>query len=127
MENQAKVRLLVLWLAAFGLPFVLITDLFPLHRFGMFARLPDQKSTTSKCYLETKTGTSDWLILKTGNAYFDEGYLSKLGSEAIDDPSMAKNLAEKLKKTLYPVPDSLRMVAVRMTGITYTKPIYLKK
>jgi hypothetical protein len=57
----------------FGIPFILMTDLFPLHRYGMFASLPGNPSIKKKYEIEIfLKGT--WQVLTSGNEYLDHGY-----------------------------------------------------
>lgn len=127
MANSFKRRFLFLWLAVFGVPFVLVAELFPMHRFGMFARRPNPGEGTTKAHLETKTDDEPWKKLETGNAYFDNGYFSTLAQQAANEEPKKAQLAQNLAHTLHPAPDSLRIVVTGMSGKSEVYPLAIPK
>ena len=112
------------WLIAFGLPFVLITDLFPLHRFGMFARMPNPDEEVQLYSIELKINPKPWQTLETGNPYFDKSYFYHLASDVFDEREKSESLAEKLIHTLSPKPDSIRLVKKSMNASSKSILIY---
>lgn len=115
-SSRFKNLLLLGWLLAFGLPFVLITDLFPFHRFGMFARTPTADEEIQRYSIELKIKEKRWKMLKTGNPYFDKSYFCQLASDAFNRPEKRPNLAFKLVQTLDLKPDSIRLVKYAMNA-----------
>ena len=124
--TNTRFRNLVLagWLIAFGLPFVLISDLFPLHRFGMFARMPNPTEEVQIYSIEVKTKPKHWLKLEIGNPYFDKSYFYHLASDAFDNQKKTASLADKLLNTLSAKPDSIRLVKQTMNTTVKSFIIY---
>lgn len=116
--------ILAAWLLAFGLPFVVITDLFPLHRFGMFARMPNPGEEVQLFSIEVKVGNEPWKTLLTGNPYFDKSYFYHLASDAFGKKEKSSALADKLRRTLSPQPDSIRLVKEVLNAEIQTVVIY---
>ena len=112
------------WLIAFGLPFVLITDLFPLHRFGMFARMPNPNEEVQLYSIELKINPKPWQTLETDNPYFDKSYFYHLASDAFGEREKSESLADKLIQTLSPKPDSIRLVKQSMNASSKSSLIY---
>jgi hypothetical protein len=106
VSKNLLIGILVLF---FGLPFLAITDLFPFHRFGMFARIPSNENSLIQYHVETHQPDSVWKILQTGNEYMDKSYIPLLARKAIHDPAEQRQLAEKLLKNLKEKPDSIRI------------------
>jgi len=101
--NKGPVIFLVL---IFGLPFLLITDLFPLHRYGMFAALPSHETKTVKTEIHVHSDRH-WKKLVTGNEYLDAGYLPKEAELAFGKRNLEKTLGLKLVQALKNEPDSI--------------------
>lgn len=78
----------------FGLPFLGLVDLFPLHRFGMFARLPESGSLPVFRLVKFQNG--QWQALTFGNAYFDDSYGKIWASRAWSDSLFRKKLTKVL-------------------------------
>ena len=93
----------------FGLPFLAITDLFPFHRFGMFAQKPQQNNDIEIYHLEVKTGQKTWESLKTGNAYMDESYLPQLAQKCMHNSDFKKDFGAKIYASLKDKPDSVQV------------------
>lgn len=89
----------------FGIPFLLITDLFPLHRFGMFARIPGKKQGMNVEVIQFREGKK--LQVLTGNHCLDKGILASLSAAAWTVPQKAEELTGRLLPSLHPVPDSI--------------------
>lgn len=89
----------------FGIPFVLLSDLFPFHRFGMFARIPKE---APKPEIHILLAGNDTIIeLKTGSPCLDRGLLKKMARNALIDSIEAGKLLDKLRPALVPFPDSV--------------------
>lgn len=89
----------------FGIPFLLISDLFPFHRFGMFARHSSAPVTEETRIL---LAVGDTLMkLESGSPCLDRGLFPQLASHAINDEESAGVLLEKLRTVLNPFPDSV--------------------
>lgn len=101
---------------AFGLPFLLLADLFPLHRFGMFASLPKQAVSYSRFQMEVKV-RGKWTAFKTGNAYFDESYLSTLALEAWGNPEKEQLFRSRLAASTHVLYDSIRWIRTERNGL----------
>lgn len=108
------------WLLAlfFGLPFLLLIDFFPFHRFGMFARISPVEKPTEKIYIEYFHQAA-WKKLETGNAYMDANYLPQMASRALGNAKKEKELGRKLAKELPEITDSVRMRLELGNQITY--------
>lgn len=92
----------------FGLPFLALSDLFPFHRFGMFATHPQSEQGWEKIELESfKDGT--WKHIESGNAYMDFNYLPQMASRVLKNAEKETELGKKLALTLLPKPDSIRI------------------
>jgi len=89
----------------FGIPFLLLTDLFPFHRYGMFARLPS-KIQPEEVRIRIKEG-SDWKEFQTGSPCLDRGILARLAEAGFSDQKEAQNLLDKIRPSLNPFPDSI--------------------
>lgn len=118
-----KTPALWLFLIAFGLPFLAITDLFPLHRFGMFARIPETPEKVEHFWFETRVSDKGWQKLQTGNPYFDHSYLPVLAEKGYRIPQEYEKWILKLRSVRSEKPDSIRIV--RTSGKTVSlKSIY---
>jgi hypothetical protein len=95
----------------FGLPFLVITDLFPFHRFGMFARIPSQPGEVVKYQFQQKTKGKNWEAVKVGNAYFDQNYLPMLAEKLVLFPEKAEVWGDKLYRSLSSKPDSIKIIS----------------
>lgn len=105
MKNLYPLVLVV----TFGLPFLAITDLFPLHRFGMFARIPETKGSIEFFEFQTKTKNGTWQKLKTGNDYMDQSYLPLLAERCFGSNDKQMVMGNKLAASLKDKPDSIRI------------------
>lgn len=83
---------------AFGLPFLGIVDLFPLHRFGMFARIPESGSYADFRLVKFQNG--QWQEIKFGNAYFDDSYGKIWASRAWNDSLFRQKLSRVLSEKI---------------------------
>jgi len=91
----------------FGIPFLLITDLFPLHRYGMFARIPVSAPESPVKILEYKDG--NWTELSSGSPYLDAGILPRKSLEAFGDTLQESQFRLALLSTFKKVPDSIAL------------------
>ena len=98
----------------FGIPFLLLTDLFPFHRFGMFARFPVKKPAPEIKIL--LYGSDTVMLLKTGSPCLDRGLLNQWAQAAFKDSSKADLLLEKLRPSLRPFPDSVALEQKQSAG-----------
>ena len=97
-------------LMVFGIPFVMMTDLFPFHRYGMFARIPESKNEVFQYAIEVKENGKPWEKLKTGNEYIDKNYLPLLSFKSVSGNAQYADLGEKIWKSLGEKPDSIRII-----------------
>jgi hypothetical protein len=103
MQRNAFFSLLVPLI--FGIPFLLLLDLFPFHRYGMFARIPAGKPAPE---VRIMVASRDTLLeLKTGSPYLDRGVMAKMATQAYGSKSKAADLLAKLRPSLHPFPDSV--------------------
>jgi hypothetical protein len=86
-------------LLSFGIPFLFLTDLFPFHRFGMFAGIARNPEKTASYEIETHQN-GNWKNLETGNPYFDSGYFPAMAEKAFGHPKKEKELAELLQESM---------------------------
>lgn len=99
----------------FGLPFIGLTDFFPLHRYGMFARLAESDAgTPGKYSIEIHLG-GQWQTLAAGNDYLDRNYFPLLAERAFGNPFREAELVAKLKASQKVQPDSIRLTEVKST------------
>jgi len=91
----------------FGIPFLLITDLFPLHRYGMFARIPVSAPESPVKILVHKDG--NWAELSSGSPYLDAGILPRKSLEAFGDTLKESQFRLALLSTFKKVPDSIAL------------------
>lgn len=119
MKNFA----LILILLVFGLPFLVITDLFPLHRYGMFARIPENPAQVERYSFETKTLGSKWQKLQTGNPYFDDSYLPALAEKVYHLPADSEKWVMKLRSVPKEKPDSIRILRISGKSVIM-KPVF---
>jgi hypothetical protein len=89
----------------FGLPFLFMTDLFPFHRFGMFARIPD-KNKPDAIVIRVKEG-ENWKELKSGSPNLDRGLLPSEAAACFSDKQKAEVFFSKIRASLRPAPDSM--------------------
>jgi len=98
----------------FGIPFVLLSDLFPFHRYGMFARIPKE---APKAEIQILLAGKDTIIeLKTGSPCLDRGLLKKMARNALIDSIEAVKLLDKLRPALVPFPDSVFIELKKSSG-----------
>jgi hypothetical protein len=98
----------------FGIPFVLLSDLFPFHRYGMFARVPKE---APKAEIQILLAGKDTIIeLKTGSPCLDRGLLKKMARNALIDSIEAGKLLDKLRPALVPFPDSVFIELKKPSG-----------
>lgn len=109
--------LIVLLCIAFGLPFLVLADLFPFHRFGMFASLPRQSSSYASLEIQWKVNGA-WKTLETGNAYFDQSYLPQKALQAFGNAGLEKSFIGKLKASMPLAFDSVRWIKTEVSGKT---------
>lgn len=87
-----RIGAIFILLFVFGIPFLLISDWFPLHRFGMFARIPVSIEKQVQFRIVTlQSGT--WKSFETGNAYFDQSYTSLWAKRAWNEDDFRKKLS----------------------------------
>lgn len=103
MQRSTIISLLIPLI--FGIPFLLLTDLFPFHRFGMFARIPAKNPAAEVRILLCGSDTA--MLLETGSPCLDRGLLNQWAAAAFQDSSKADLLLEKLRPSLRPFPDSV--------------------
>jgi hypothetical protein len=115
--------IITLWLV-FGLPFLAITDLFPLHRFGMFAQAPTQIKNSDTFEIQLKLHGDNWEKLKTGNAYMDESYLPLLAKKCFQNLIDKKEFGEKIHCSLKEKPDSIRISELNINKTAQVLNIY---
>jgi len=101
--------MIIILCLAFGSPFLAITDLFPLHRFGMFAQMPESNNQIETYQIELKVFGKNWVPLKTGNTYMDESYLPFLAKKNIKHPESKKEFGKKIHLSLKEQPDSIKV------------------
>ena len=101
--------LLILFILIFGIPFLLITDLFPLHRYGMFAGISSQSGESEKFHIEMKVAGS-WQTLSAGNEYLDNNYFPLQAEQAFRTPAYRPELAGKIRASLRTKPDSVFII-----------------
>ena len=101
--------LIILFVLVFGIPFLLITDLFPLHRYGMFAGVSRQPGKTEKFRIEMKVAGS-WQTLSAGNEYLDKNYFPLQAEQAFRNPAYRQELADKIRASLRTKPDSVLII-----------------
>ena len=121
-----KVWFILFLVAWFGIPFLVITDLFPLHRYGMFARVALPASKPTLFSIETKTNPSPWKKLTIGNPYFDNSYLPTWAARTYHDTANAPFLVSGLRKSLGQKLDSVRIVA-HSEGAQQTKVLLIDR
>lgn len=103
MQRSALIPILISLF--FGIPFLLLTDFFPFHRYGMFARIPSKVPETEiRIMLISRDTTTE---LQTGSPCLDNGLLKKMAADAYKNPDMASGLIEKLRPSLQPFPDTI--------------------
>jgi|GEM_PF-3457558 hypothetical protein len=103
MQRSALLSLVIP--LVFGIPFLLLLDLFPFHRYGMFARIPAAMPAPEVRIILVSRDTS--LELKTGSPCLDRGIVSKLAAESFSNQNSAEDLLNKLRPSLHPFPDSI--------------------
>lgn len=103
MQRKAFISLIVP--IVFGIPFLLFTDFFPFHRYGMFSRIPKEKPAPNVRILLASADTL--LELKTGSACLDRGLPSEMARKAFVDSVIGNLLVQKLRASLNPFPDSV--------------------
>ena len=101
--------LIILFVLIFGVPFLLITDMFPVHRYGMFAGISRQPGELEKFHIEMKVAGS-WQILSAGNEYLDSNYFPLQAEQAFHTPAFRSELADKIKASLRAKPDSVLII-----------------
>jgi hypothetical protein len=107
----------------FGLPFLMLTDLFPFHRYGMFALIPEKSDKVEHFCFETRVSNQAWQKLQTGNLYFDNSYLPVLAEKGYRIPNETEKWILKLRSVPAEKPDSIRIV--RTSGKTISlKSVY---
>ena len=94
-------------LIIFGLPFLLLTDLFPFHRFGMFARMPHRKPEREVKILMASEGK--WKQAVSGSPCLDNGALRQTALEAFENRGMESQMLSKILPSLKPQPDSIAL------------------
>jgi hypothetical protein len=103
MQRSAILSLLIPLI--FGIPFLLLLDLFPFHRYGMFARIPASKPAPE---VRIMLASQDSLLeLKTGSPCLDRGMLAQMAAQGFENQSRAAELLVKLRPSLRPFPDSI--------------------
>jgi hypothetical protein len=102
---QRSILLSLLIPLIFGIPFLLLTDLFPFHRYGMFARLPAADPSPECRILLANADTL--LELKTGSPSLDRGLVSRWAAAGWQYDSAAAQLLQMLRPSLVPFPDSV--------------------
>ena len=107
-----KKIVILLFIIAFGLPFLLIGDLFPLHRFGMFARTIPLEQQESDYFISYKMDSTGWTKLSTGNEYMDAEYFPIWAKNAFLDSKKANQLVLKLIQTMPSDPDSICLICL---------------
>lgn len=101
-------RLIPLFLVlVFGIPFLMLTDLFPLHRYGMFARIPASAPESPVNILVYKDG--NWTELSSGSPYLDAGILPRKSLEAFGDSLKESQFRLSLLSTFKKMPDSIAL------------------
>lgn len=94
----------------FGIPFLAMQDLFPLHRYGMFARSARLQGSLLRHYsIEVRHPARNWEPLQTGNPYFDAGYFPEWARRAAEKPEYRNGFARKIKLSFPTPPDSVRI------------------
>jgi hypothetical protein len=117
---------LVVIILFFGLPFLGLTDLFPLHRFGMFALVPTDQKKVESFEIQVKNPKENWKTLQTGNEYFDKNYFPVLASRSFYDKEKSIKLGLKINNTLIEKPDSIRIISTSGSTLTQSSIIYPK-
>jgi hypothetical protein len=92
----------------FGIPFLLMTDLFPLHRYGMFAGLARKKQPLSQYSIEIHL-TGKWTKLEAENEYLDKNYFPLVAERAFGHLESEASLASKINASQKIKPDSIRI------------------
>ncbi len=106
LQGMQPRKLLPLFLPlVFGIPFLLLCDLFPFHRFGMFARLPSKAPEAETRILLADRDSLH--VLQTGSPCLDRGLISTMAAAAFPDPAASELLIKKLQTALRPFPDSV--------------------
>lgn len=105
----------------FGIPFLAVSDLFPLHRFGMFARQPLVSTAEFKGEIQIKKDGS-WQKAETGNAYLDKNYFPLWANRAMREPDFRKRLFAQFQKNGNAKADSIRIVLPTEIESTQQKP-----
>ena len=86
MQRSAILSLLIPLI--FGIPFLLLLDLSPFHRYGMFARIPASKPAPQ---VRIMLASQDSLLeLKTGSPCLDRGILAALRRERLLQKGVAR-------------------------------------
>jgi len=101
--------LIILFVLVFGIPFMLITDLFPLHRYGMFAGISRQPGESEKFQIEMKVA-GRWQTLSASNEYLDNNYFPLQAEHAFRTPAYRPELADKIRASLRTKPDSVLII-----------------
>lgn len=101
--------LVILFVLIFGVPFLLITDLFPLHRYGMFAGISRQPGVSEKFHIDLKVA-GRWQTLMAGNEYLDQNYFPLQAELAFRNLSYRPELADKIRASLRTKPDSVLII-----------------
>lgn len=91
---------------AFGLPFLAISDLFPFHRYGMFARMPAKTKAESRFSIDYKK-LGEYHSVQSGNGYVDNNYLPLWAEKAASDSAFAQKIKRELSKRDSTLSDSL--------------------
>jgi hypothetical protein len=108
MVKSAAGALFLLFL--FGIPFLAMQDLFPLHRYGMFARSARLPGSLLKHYsIEIRHPGRNWEELQTGSPYFDSGFFPEWARRAVEKPEIRTAFTRKIKLSFPITPDSVRI------------------
>lgn len=99
-----------LFLIFFGIPFLAVSDLFPFHRFGMFAQLPVSSNSEFLGQIQIKKD-GKWQKAETGNAYLDKNYFPLWANRAMREPEFKKRLLAQFQKNGTAKADSIRFVS----------------
>ena len=106
--SMFRQRLIPLFLVfVFGIPFLMLTDLFPLHRYGMFARIPVSAPESPVKILVYQNG--NWTELSSGSPYLDAGILPRKSLEAFGDSLKESQFRLALLSTFKKKPDSIAL------------------
>jgi len=110
----------------FGIPFLLLADLFPLHRYGMFSGLARPEIVFSQYSIHIHLA-GKWQKLEAENEYLDKNYFPMEAMRAFGDKESENKLVSKIRASLRVKPDSIRLESDSASASTTYRIIFPQK